>query len=148
MAPAQAAASVASLTWTMTGWSAGRPLAAKIARTGCLVARVCAEAVDRFSRKRDQLAGAQELRRAGRGRRGWGGNHRGLLKSRFLTARRLSARTEVVMSNFLFTSESVSEGHPDKVADQISDAVLDAILEQDPTGRVAAETWSRPASWS
>jgi S-adenosylmethionine synthetase len=46
----------------------------------------------------------------------------------------------VSMSNFLFTSESVSEGHPDKVADQISDAVLDAILEQDPTGRVAAET--------
>ena len=44
------------------------------------------------------------------------------------------------MGNFLFTSESVSEGHPDKVADQISDAVLDAILEQDPTGRVAAET--------
>src|SRR3954467_4569314 len=44
------------------------------------------------------------------------------------------------MSDFLFTSESVSEGHPDKVADQISDAVLDAILEQDPTGRVAAET--------
>ena len=44
------------------------------------------------------------------------------------------------MSNFLFTSESVSEGHPDKVADQISDAVLDAILGQDPTGRVACET--------
>ena len=44
------------------------------------------------------------------------------------------------MSEYLFTSESVSEGHPDKVADQISDAVLDAILEQDPTGRVAAET--------
>src|SRR5436309_8730698 len=44
------------------------------------------------------------------------------------------------MNEFLFTSESVSEGHPDKVADQISDAVLDAILEQDPTGRVAAET--------
>jgi S-adenosylmethionine synthetase len=44
------------------------------------------------------------------------------------------------MSDFLFTSESVSEGHPDKVADQISDAVLDAILEQDPYGRVAAET--------
>ncbi|MDQ6620160.1 MAG: methionine adenosyltransferase [Pseudomonadota bacterium] len=44
------------------------------------------------------------------------------------------------MSNFLFTSESVSEGHPDKVADQISDAVLDAILEQDPHARVAAET--------
>jgi len=46
-----------------------------------------------------------------------------------------------LMSNeFFFTSESVSEGHPDKVADQISDAVLDAILEQDPTARVAAET--------
>jgi S-adenosylmethionine synthetase len=44
------------------------------------------------------------------------------------------------MSNFLFTSESVSEGHPDKVADQISDAVLDAVLAQDPYGRVAAET--------
>jgi S-adenosylmethionine synthetase len=40
----------------------------------------------------------------------------------------------------LFTSESVSEGHPDKVADQISDAILDAILEQDPKGRVACET--------
>ena len=45
------------------------------------------------------------------------------------------------MSNdYLFTSESVSEGHPDKVADQISDAILDAILEQDPRARVAAET--------
>ena len=44
------------------------------------------------------------------------------------------------MSNFLFTSESVSEGHPDKVADQISDAVLDAILAQDPRARVACET--------
>ncbi len=43
------------------------------------------------------------------------------------------------MSDFLFTSESVSEGHPDKVADQISDAVLDAILTLDPHGRVAAE---------
>ena len=43
-------------------------------------------------------------------------------------------------SDFLFTSESVSEGHPDKVADQISDAVLDAILQVDPRGRVAAET--------
>ncbi len=42
--------------------------------------------------------------------------------------------------NFLFTSESVSEGHPDKVADQISDAVLDAIFEQDPASRVACET--------
>ncbi len=44
------------------------------------------------------------------------------------------------MSEFLFTSESVSEGHPDKVADQISDAILDAILTQDPAARVAAET--------
>jgi len=45
------------------------------------------------------------------------------------------------MSNdYLFTSESVSEGHPDKVADQISDAILDAILTQDPKARVAAET--------
>ena len=44
------------------------------------------------------------------------------------------------MSDFLFTSESVSEGHPDKVADQISDAVLDAILTQDKLSRVAAET--------
>jgi S-adenosylmethionine synthetase len=43
-------------------------------------------------------------------------------------------------ANYLFTSESVSEGHPDKVADQISDAVLDAILAQDPRSRVAAET--------
>src|SRR6201988_5497665 len=43
-------------------------------------------------------------------------------------------------SEFLFTSESVSEGHPDKVADQISDAVLDAILAHDPRARVAAET--------
>ena len=44
------------------------------------------------------------------------------------------------MSDYLFTSESVSEGHPDKVADQISDAILDAILIQDPVGRVACET--------
>ena len=43
-------------------------------------------------------------------------------------------------NDYLFTSESVSEGHPDKVADQISDAILDAILEQDPSARVAAET--------
>jgi S-adenosylmethionine synthetase len=41
---------------------------------------------------------------------------------------------------YLFTSESVTEGHPDKIADQVSDAVLDAILTQDPTGRVACET--------
>ncbi|GAF41880.1 S-adenosylmethionine synthetase [Agrilactobacillus composti DSM 18527 = JCM 14202] len=40
----------------------------------------------------------------------------------------------------LFTSESVSEGHPDKIADQISDAILDAMLQQDPEARVACET--------
>jgi len=45
-----------------------------------------------------------------------------------------------IMSEHLFTSESVSEGHPDKVADQISDSILDAILEQDPKARVACET--------
>ena len=43
-------------------------------------------------------------------------------------------------NNHLFTSESVTEGHPDKIADQISDAVLDAVLSEDPTGRVACET--------
>jgi len=45
-----------------------------------------------------------------------------------------------VSDNFQFTSESVSEGHPDKISDQLSDAVLDALLEQDPTSRVACET--------
>ena len=44
------------------------------------------------------------------------------------------------MSHYLFTSESVTEGHPDKICDQISDAVLDAIMEKDPQGRVACET--------
>jgi S-adenosylmethionine synthetase len=44
------------------------------------------------------------------------------------------------VSNYTFTSESVTEGHPDKMADQISDAVLDAILKEDPNGRVACET--------
>jgi len=44
------------------------------------------------------------------------------------------------MDDYIFTSESVSEGHPDKVADQVSDAILDAILEQDPKARVACET--------
>ena len=45
------------------------------------------------------------------------------------------------MAHYLFTSESVTEGHPDKVCDQISDAVLDAMLEQDPMSRVACETY-------
>src|SRR5690606_12065208 len=56
---------------------------------------------------------------------------------------RLSPHLSFVTSNvmsYLFTSESVSEGHPDKVADQISDAILDALLEQDPRSRVAVET--------
>ena len=44
------------------------------------------------------------------------------------------------MARRLFTSESVTEGHPDKICDQISDAVLDAIYAQDPMGRVACET--------
>src|SRR6202007_1986054 len=44
------------------------------------------------------------------------------------------------LRNFLFTSESVTEGHPDKIADQISDAVLDEVMRQDPKGRVACET--------
>jgi S-adenosylmethionine synthetase len=51
---------------------------------------------------------------------------------------------EIVLAHaeekFLFTSESVTEGHPDKIADQISDAILDAVLKDDPTGRVACET--------
>jgi S-adenosylmethionine synthetase len=46
------------------------------------------------------------------------------------------------LRNFLFTSESVTEGHPDKIADQISDAVLDAVMEHDPMGRVACETYT------
>ena len=48
--------------------------------------------------------------------------------------------SEGQMRNFLFTSESVTEGHPDKIADQISDAVLDEVMRQDPKGRVACET--------
>ncbi len=49
--------------------------------------------------------------------------------------------TDFADNEYLFTSESVSEGHPDKIADQISDAVLDAVLAQDPYGRVACETF-------
>src|SRR5690554_1930449 len=54
--------------------------------------------------------------------------------------RRYIGRIAVANNDFLFTSESVSEGHPDKVSDQISDAILDALLKQDPDARVAAET--------
>src|ERR671930_2498597 len=49
------------------------------------------------------------------------------------------AEDAMARDEFLFTSESVTEGHPDKIADQISDAVLDAIISQDPKGRVACE---------
>ena len=49
-----------------------------------------------------------------------------------------------MMKDFIFTSESVSEGHPDKMADQISDAILDAFLEKDPDSRVACETLAAP----
>ena len=45
------------------------------------------------------------------------------------------------MAKMLFTSESVTEGHPDKVSDQVSDAILDAIIAQDPYARVACETF-------
>jgi S-adenosylmethionine synthetase len=53
---------------------------------------------------------------------------------------RASNSTFMTSPHYFFTSESVSEGHPDKLCDQISDAVLDAILAQDPNGRVACET--------
>src|SRR5260370_17359105 len=60
--------------------------------------------------------------------------HRSPNKSR----RRISLSE--ALRNFLFTSESVTEGHPDKIADQISDAVLDEVMRHDPKGRVACET--------
>ncbi len=47
------------------------------------------------------------------------------------------------LNDFLFTSESVSEGHPDKLCDQISDAVLDALIAEDPNSRVALETLAK-----
>jgi S-adenosylmethionine synthetase len=56
------------------------------------------------------------------------------------SAESLNRKHHYMQKEFLFTSESVSEGHPDKVADQISDAILDAILQQDKNGRVACET--------
>jgi S-adenosylmethionine synthetase len=52
----------------------------------------------------------------------------------------ISERTQIMTDTFLFTSESVSEGHPDKISDQISDAILDAIIAEDPRARVACET--------
>ena len=53
----------------------------------------------------------------------------------------MSSFTKLSDNEHLFTSESVTEGHPDKMADQISDSVLDAIMKQDPAGRVACETF-------
>jgi S-adenosylmethionine synthetase len=52
----------------------------------------------------------------------------------------LTYKKRIIMSNYLFTSESVSEGHHDKIADQISDAVLDNLLQQDSNSRVACGT--------
>ena len=51
------------------------------------------------------------------------------------------------MSGYLFSSESVTEGHPDKVCDYISDSILDAYLEQDRHAHVACETWSSTTMW-
>ena len=62
------------------------------------------------------------------------------VKSRGLSYKQVNRKRIYLMERKLFTSESVTEGHPDKVCDQISDAVLDAVLEQDPNGRVACET--------
>src|SRR5437667_12007938 len=53
---------------------------------------------------------------------------------------KIPRRYSVNKGRYLFTSESVTEGHPDKVADQISDSILDYVLSQDPMGRVACET--------
>src|SRR5262245_53758189 len=53
---------------------------------------------------------------------------------------RLRGGREVIKGRHLFTSESVTEGHPDKVADQISDSILDFVLSEDPMSRVACET--------
>jgi S-adenosylmethionine synthetase len=59
---------------------------------------------------------------------------------KLIFSNKMGRRGKMLVKNFLFTSESVTEGHPDKVADQISDAILDAILEKDPYARVACET--------
>ena len=59
-----------------------------------------------------------------------------------LLNRRLYMSTIASKNHYLFTSESVGEGHPDKVADQISDAVLDECLRQDPESHVACETFT------
>ena len=61
-------------------------------------------------------------------------------KGTFLLRRILMTTTFMNSAHYLFTSESVTEGHPDKLCDQVSDAVLDACMEQDPMSRVACET--------
>jgi len=61
----------------------------------------------------------------------------------YSTLKKMDFRQETSDKTFLFTSESVGEGHPDKIADQVSDAVLDAHLEQDPNAKVACETFTK-----
>src|SRR5687767_11067729 len=92
--------------------------------------------LDRHARAR--VGDSLHVRRMGAGR---------LRTTSHLRAARLQERPEILTGegiamnrDFMFTSESVTEGHPDKIADQISDAVLDEILRQDPKGRVACET--------
>ena len=63
-----------------------------------------------------------------------------LFRVPFFKGFRSESKEDKVMRNYYFTSESVTEGHPDKVCDQISDGILDAILREDPMGRVACET--------
>src|SRR5690348_1521229 len=74
----------------------------------------------------------------------WNGSEQDQFVSKCAGPSALQPNKEIVLSealrNFLFTSESVTEGHPDKIADQISDAVLDEVMKQDPQGRVACET--------
>ena len=67
-----------------------------------------------------------------------------LLFSQILRSERIQIKEGNIMPKCFFTSESVTEGHPDKICDQISDAVLDAILEKDPDARVACETTCSP----
>ena len=67
-------------------------------------------------------------------------NPRGVPPDRLVSGAMSTVNPETGRRDFLFTSESVTEGHPDKMADQISDSVLDAVLADDPEGRVACET--------
>src|SRR3990172_167031 len=78
------------------------------------------------------------IRRAMRGR--WPGDIDTAGGARLASPSPSRGTDRMALSDYLFTSESVTEGHPDKIADQISDAVLDAVLAQDSRGRVACET--------